>query len=480
MATLRTVQCDSAEFELSLIEGDVEDKRVAMLCFEPWVVTQNVLMILMLTIFFYGLPLVFKVGLLVFISVSHILTIEAYIFAWKRTRSTNVGLQAELAHIWNIVTMCLVVMLQELHVTYISKVNYHSKLRYEEKLRQTENRTRSIQIILSNILPTHVVDIFLDRARGEELFYENYNKVAVMFAYIENFQPDKVGLRVLNEYICYYDDLLAEYVSNFKVEKIKVIGWTYMAACGLQPENMTDFSKRRPERHRKQRSIFRRNGLSFRAAEEHELPRRSTFQPRYVHPELKTDDNCVLTMLNFALDMLRVMQDIALQNMYLDYGGSMRGQLKIGVSHGPVMAGVVGLSPPHYDIWGHPVNMASRMTSTGVLGAIQVTENTALILRYFDIKCDYRGMTHVKGVGEIPTYLVAMDETLNFQNYDDEEMDTLLIINDSTVPSSPVESRVVFIDVPESVSDDTEKENEKGTETDRKPGGGTDHSQSYS
>ncbi|KAM8710537.1 hypothetical protein ACLKA7_017196 [Drosophila subpalustris] len=473
MATIRTVLCNANEFELSLIEADVENKPANMQCFEPWVVTQNVLMVLMLMIFFYGLPLVFKVGLVVFICVSHVLTVEAFIFAWRRTLSTNISLPSEYAHIWNMVAFCLLVVLQELHLTYISKVNYHSKLRYEEKLRQTEIRTQSIQIILANILPTHVADIFLEQGRGEDLFYESYSKVAVMFAFIENFQPDKVGLRVLNEYISYYDDLLAEYVSNFKVEKIKVIGWTYMAACGLRPENMTEFSQRQPERKKKHRSIFRRTGISFRAAEEEELPRRRTFVPRYIHPDLNADDNCVLTMLNFALDMLRVMQDIALQNMYLDYGGSMRGQLKIGISHGPIMAGVVGLSPPHYDIWGHPVNMASRMTSTGVLGSIQVTENTALILRYFDIKCDYRGMTYVKGVGEIPTYLVALDETLNFQNYDDADLDTLLIINNSMAQAAANESRVVYIETTTSASDGEEKEmkNEKASETERKPGG---------
>lgn len=302
-----------------------------------------------------------------------------------------------------------------------------------------------------------------------------------MFAFIENFQPDKVGLRVLNEYICYYDDLLAEYVNNFKVEKIKVMDWTYMAACGLEPENRTDFSRKLPERKRKRRSIFRRSAISFLGAEEHELPIRSTYQPRFTHPLLENDDKCVLTMLNFALDMLRIMQDIALQNMYLEFGGSMRAQLKIGISHGPVMAGVVGLSPPHYDIWGHPVNMASRMMSTGVLGAIQVTESTALILRCFDIKCNYRGMTNVKGVGEIPTYLVALDEALNFQNCDEKDLDTLLIINETEIQTSPSLSRVIFIDAPESESDgekDKDRDNDKDKDKDRNQGG-TEESQSF-
>lgn len=90
----------------------------------------------------------------------------------------------------------------------------------------------------------------------------------------------------------------------------------------------------------------------------------------------------------------------------------------IGISSGEVMAGVVGASQPHYDIWGNPVNMASRMQSTGLIGHIQVTEESAIILREFGISCTYRGMTYVKGVNEIPTYFVDLDSDLNFIEMD--------------------------------------------------------------
>lgn len=43
-----------------------------------------------------------------------------------------------------------------------------------------------------------------------------------------------------------------------------------------------------------------------------------------------------------------------------------------GISHGEVAAGVVGSLKPLYDIWGHAVNMSSRMDSTGEPGKIQV------------------------------------------------------------------------------------------------------------
>lgn len=86
----------------------------------------------------------------------------------------------------------------------------------------------------------------------------------------------------------------------------------------------------------------------------------------------------------------------------------------IGISTGQVMAGVVGASQVHYDIWGNAVNMASRMDSTGVTGKIQVTEETAQVLIEAGIQCDYRGMTFVKGRGMLPTYFVGINDELDF------------------------------------------------------------------
>lgn len=134
------------------------------------------------------------------------------------------------------------------------------------------------------------------------------------------------------------------------------------------------------------------------------------------------------------------------------------------------MAGVVGLSPPHYDIWGHTVNMASRMSSTGVLGSIHITENTAKVLRQFDIKCVYRGQTAVKGIGEIPTYLVGLSNTLSLQYNDEYNMDdfnsfeNIEIVERRSVSYSL--DSTIYIDMYESVTDPQERAtSEKGTQT---------------
>lgn len=87
----------------------------------------------------------------------------------------------------------------------------------------------------------------------------------------------------------------------------------------------------------------------------------------------------------------------------------------IGISHGEVTAGVVGSKKPLYDIWGDAVNMASRMDSTGEIGKIQVTHNTANVLREESgVLCTYRGLVFVKGksttVPDVPTYFVTLDQ----------------------------------------------------------------------
>jgi class 3 adenylate cyclase len=58
----------------------------------------------------------------------------------------------------------------------------------------------------------------------------------------------------------------------------------------------------------------------------------------------------------------------------LQYDTSIR--LRIGISTGPVIAGVIGRKKIAYDVWGETVNLASRMESTAEAGKIQVSEST--------------------------------------------------------------------------------------------------------
>ena len=78
-------------------------------------------------------------------------------------------------------------------------------------------------------------------------------------------------------------------------------------------------------------------------------------------------------------------------------------QLRIGIASGPVMAGVIGRNKFAYDVWGDPVNLASRMESLGQPGRIQVSEQV-----YEHLRGRYpfqeRGPIEVKGKGVVSTW----------------------------------------------------------------------------
>ncbi|KAG9336305.1 hypothetical protein JZ751_002652 [Albula glossodonta] len=122
------------------------------------------------------------------------------------------------------------------------------------------------------------------------------------------------------------------------------------------------------------------------------------------------DEECVdewhhlIELVLFALAMKETLKEI---NKHF----SNSFQLRVGIAHGPVVAGVIGATKPQYDIWGTTVNLASRMDSTGVSGRIQVPEGTGKILAERGFVLELRGDIYVKGVSErqggVRTYFVS-------------------------------------------------------------------------
>ena len=65
----------------------------------------------------------------------------------------------------------------------------------------------------------------------------------------------------------------------------------------------------------------------------------------------------------------------------------------------------MGVKKFAYDIWGDPVNSASRMESRGEVGKINSSGSTyELVKEHFP--CAHRGKIQVKGKGEIDMYFV--------------------------------------------------------------------------
>ncbi|CAK9803040.1 Adenylate cyclase type 2 [Anthophora quadrimaculata] len=269
-----------------------------------------------------------------------------------------------------LILVCLVLHVLDRQIEYTSRTDFlwQTKLKIEQD--EVETMRGINKILLENILPAHVADHFLTNARAttQDLYHERYNSIAVMFASIPNYKEfydetdiNKQGLeclRLLNEIICDFDKLLLK--PKFSgIEKIKTIGSTYMLASGLSP-GKEDTDRKDPS---------------------------------------KQQDHNIIILVEFALALMTILDQINKESF-------QRFKLRIGLNHGPVIAGVVGAQKPQYDIWGNTVNVASRMDSCGEMGKLQVTEDTAKILMAAGYELTCRGPIYVKGKGTLVTYFV--------------------------------------------------------------------------
>lgn len=266
----------------------------------------------------------------------------------------------------------------------------------------------------------------MSRQIKDELYYEVYDNVAIMFATIINYDvqldapvnTEKNILSILNRIICDFDERLIGQTGLIKIEKIKVAGWTYMVACGLDPGRGDSSASLLDGCNTSSIFQMQRNScqLNGRRSWNHQSrqPKRSGSSGQQVlakegsRKKIRKCQHPVYVLTQFALELMRVLDNFNEENFKND------GLLRIGISHGNVMAGVVGSKKPLYDVWGNAVNMAARMDSTGVPGRVHITTETADVLQSFGIKCDYRGKTFVKGRGSIPTYFVDIDKDLRF------------------------------------------------------------------
>jgi class 3 adenylate cyclase len=210
-----------------------------------------------------------------------------------------------------------------------------------------EAKNREVEELLLNVLPAPIAN----RLRGgEQSIADGFANVTVLFADIVGFTelssdlPPQHVVALLNGLFTRFDTAAHE----LGIEKIKTVGDAYMAVCGL-PDPVPDHAAR---------------------------------------------------MVRMAIRMVHIAREHALEHR-------VAMQLRVGINSGPVVAGVIGKSKYIYDLWGDTVNLASRMESTGVPGAVQVTRPV-----YEQLKDQFafepRGLVEIKGKGSVEAWLLRL------------------------------------------------------------------------
>lgn len=244
---------------------------------------------------------------------------------------------------------------REFEISY--RLSFHANFVANKDKAHIQSMKNQADWLLHNIIPKHVADQLKKSAK----YSENHKNVGIIFASIVNFNEmydetylgGKEYLRVLNELIADFDELLT--LPEFKsVEKIKTIGSTFMAASGLNPEVRCDS------------------------------------QNPYQH---------LYALMDFAISMQNVIDNF--NRDLLEFNLILR----VGYNFGDVTAGVIGTSKLYYDIWGDAVNISSRMDSTGVNGRIQIGEHCVEILEKKFV-FEPRGSVYVKGKDHMNVFLL--------------------------------------------------------------------------
>ena len=205
-----------------------------------------------------------------------------------------------------------------------------------------------VEALLLNVLPADVAE----RLQSDpHAIADHFDEASILFADVVDFTPLASGLDA-REVVGLLDRLFTsfdELVDRYDVEKIKTIGDCYMVAAGVPRE-----------------------------------------RPDHAH-----------ALAGLAIEMRECAKRC------LPDGDGRDLQLRIGISSGPVVAGVIGRRRFLYDLWGDTVNMASRMESHGTPDEIQITRSTWQLLGDHFVT-EPIGRVQVKGKGEIETWrLVA-------------------------------------------------------------------------
>jgi histidine kinase len=229
--------------------------------------------------------------------------------------------------------------------TSLEETNKNLELKVKERTKELSRLYSENEMLLLNMLPSSIAQRL---KAGETFISDHFEHVSVMFVDIVNFTTISENLspkKLVHElHSCFqaFDQIIEKY----GLEKIKTIGDAYLAVSGLP----------------------------------------------------NPDPDHAIKCIQAACEMLSYIQ----QNK--DNGGLF--EVRVGISSGPLVAGVVGEKKFAFDIWGDTVNIAARMEQNSLPGKINLSGATYELVKD-QIPCKYRGKIPAKNKGEVDMYFVT-------------------------------------------------------------------------
>ncbi len=235
-------------------------------------------------------------------------------------------------------------------VAFAFNYNVKKATRLNKELLAEKQKSENL---LLNILPA---DVALELKEKGSAAAKSIDNVSVLFTDFKDFTKiaEQLSAAELVEELnsCFKAfDIITE---KYHIEKIKVIGDSYMAAGGLTGETVS-----------------------------------------------------VLNTIKAALEMQEFIELRKSQRVQMQLPAF---SMRAGIHTGHVTAGVVGSKKFQYDIWGDTVNIASRMESSGEPGRVNISEATySLVQHDNDLIFENRGAIPAKNKGEIAMYFARLN-----------------------------------------------------------------------
>jgi len=231
-------------------------------------------------------------------------------------------------------------------ITLLVFRNYQNQKRLNKLLDAAKKKSEDL---LLNILPFETAEELKVYGKAKA---KQFDEVTVMFTDFKDFTQvsEKLSAEELVEKIHTYFSEFDRIIEKHGIEKIKIIGDSYMCVGGLPVVNLTH----------------------------------------------------AFDVVSAALELQQFMNEQKTQRLNK---GQTFFELRIGIHTGPVIAGIVGIKKFAYDIWGDTVNTASRMENSGEINKVNISGST-----YERVKdkfsCTHRGKISAKHKGEIDMYFV--------------------------------------------------------------------------